>query len=404
MASRKDSKGRKLDTGYSQRKDGRYCYRYQVDGKTKSVYDWSLPELKEKVEKIKADIRDGISTEKFTLNQCFDNYIDSRKGKIRESTYLNYLYLYDRFVRDDIGKKFISDIKYSEMQKFYNRLLAEHLQIGTLRILHNALFPTFKLAVKDDLIRKNILDGLLNDVKEENGCETNKRVAMTEREQRAFMNYARNSVLYSEYVPLFTIFLGTGMRAGECFALTWEDVDLKNGNIHVDKTLIYKVRGGGKAEFQINPVKTAAGKRDIPMLPEVKKAFLEMKERRIANGICETVVGEYSDFVFANSRNHVHKPNTINRVIDNIIKKYNEQEMKEAEKEKREPFQIRHFSVHSFRHTFATNYCQHETNLKTIQEIMGHSDISITMKVYAEATEESKKKSFKNLEGKFMIG
>lgn len=124
----------------------------------------------------------------------------------------------------------------------------------------------------------------------------------------------------------------------------------------------------------------------------------------MTNGVCETIIGEYDDFVFFNSQKHVYKATAINRAIEGVINGYNKKELKAAETEKREPFQIRHFSAHSFRHTFATNYCQYETNLKTIQEIMGHADISITMKVYADATEESKRESFKNLEGKFMIG
>lgn len=244
----------------------------------------------------------------------------------------------------------------------------------------------------------------MKEVRNSHDTSRKKRVAMTSKEQTEFMKYARNSDLYCVYVPMFTVFLGTGLRVGELLALTWSDIDFKKKNINVNKTLTYKVGSNKKAEFHISPTKTGAGTRTIPLLEEVRKAFLEMRKERIANGMCETVVDGYSDFVFTNSRNHVHKPNTINRVMDNIIKAYNKEEIANAKKEKREAFEIRHFSVHNLRHTFLTNYCQFETNLKTIQDIAGHSDISITMKVYAEATEESKKESFERLEGKFKIG
>ncbi len=404
--SRKDNKGRKLDTGFSQRKDGRYCYRYQLNGETKSIYDWSLPNLKEKAKKIQRDIEDGIdscSADKMTLNECFQKYIDS-KIRIRETTKMNYIYLYNKYVKDVLGDKKISKIKFSDLKKLYNDLLNNTLQFGTLTLVHNTIAPAFDLAVRDNIIRNNPTDGLLKEIRNTHDTKTDKRIAMSPREQAEFMNYARNSIVYEEYVPLFTVFLGTGLRVGECFALTWNDVDLKNGIINVNKTLTYKVRQNGKAEFHIAPTKTGAGTRTIPMLKEVKAAFVEMKKRRMEYGRCETVVDGYEDFVFYNKRKHVHKPNTINRVIISIIKGYNKQELEKAEKEKREAFQIRHFSVHNLRHTFCTNYCKLETNLKTIQGIMGHSDISITMKVYAEATEESKQESFKNLEGKFMIG
>lgn len=404
--SRKDSKGRKLDTGYTQRKDGRYCYRYQVDKKTHYLYDRSLADLKEKVKRLHKDLEGGIDVSqahKTTLNDCFESYI-SAKRKLRDTTRNNYIYLYDKFVKESIGKKVISKITIPDVENFYNSLLENGMKYGSLKIIHCIMKSAFNDAVRRSLIVNNPTNGCLKAVSD--NCETKqeKRFAMTQREQAEFMNYARNSELYADYVPVFTIFLGTGLRCGELFALTWQDVDFKNNMISVTKTLTYKVASNGNAEFHISPTKTNAGTRDIPMLTEVRKAFLQMRERSLLNGRCETVVDGYSDFVFSNSRNHVHKPNTINRVIGNIIKKYNEEEAKRAKKEKREPFQIRHFSVHSFRHTFLTNYCQFETNLKTIQDIAGHSDISITMAVYAEATRESKQESFKNLEGKFKIG
>lgn len=74
-----------------------------------------------------------------------------------------------------------------------------------------------------------------------------------------------------------------------------------------------------------------------------------------------------------------------------------------SEKEHREPVLIPHFSVHNLRHTFCTRFCENETNLKVIQEIMCHADISTTMNIYNEATKEKKIESFANLEGKIKI-
>ena len=82
---------------------------------------------------------------------------------------------------------------------------------------------------------------------------------------------------------------------------------------------------------------------------------------------------------------------------------HNEQEEKKKKKEKRNPVIIRYFSVHNLRHTFCTRFCENETNIKVIQDIMGHSDISTTMNIYAEATDSKKKESFKNLQGKIKI-
>lgn len=93
----------------------------------------------------------------------------------------------------------------------------------------------------------------------------------------------------------------------------------------------------------------------------------------------------------------------INRVIDRIVKEHNKQEKMLAEQEGREPLIIPHFSVHNLRHTFCTRFCENETNIKIIQEIMGHADITTTMDVYNEATKEKKKEFFAGLEGKIKI-
>ena len=98
-----------------------------------------------------------------------------------------------------------------------------------------------------------------------------------------------------------------------------------------------------------------------------------------------------------------HNPQTINRTIKRITLNYNEIELERAEKEKREPILLPNFSCHNLRHTFCTRYCENESNLKVIQEIMGHKDIATTMEIYAETTSEAKVKSFGNLKGKIRI-
>ena len=83
--------------------------------------------------------------------------------------------------------------------------------------------------------------------------------------------------------------------------------------------------------------------------------------------------------------------------------KKKEKSRKSPAAEGREPMLIRHFTAHNLRHTFCTRFCENETNLKVIQEIMGHADITTTMNIYAEATEATKRKAFANLEGKIKI-
>ena len=124
---------------------------------------------------------------------------------------------------------------------------------------------------------------------------------------------------------------------------------------------------------------------------------------QMQNGFNSCEIDGYKGFVFTNRFGYVHNPMTLNRAIKRIYEAYNKQEAEEAKKEHREPILIRHFSVHNLRHTFCTRFCENEQNLKIIQEIMGHSDISTTMNIYAEATEAKKQEAFNSLEGKIKI-
>ena len=142
--------------------------------------------------------------------------------------------------------------------------------------------------------------------------------------------------------------------------------------------------------------KTEAGTRIIPMLSEVRQALLNEREY-------QKEIDGYTDFVFLNRYGNVHNPQTINRAINRIVQAHNIAEIEIAEKKKREPIIIPHFSCHSLRHTFATRYCENESNIKVIQDILGHKDIATTMDVYAEATKDAKKKSFTELDGKIKI-
>lgn len=128
MATRKDSRGYSLKKGESQRKDGRYVFRYTtLRGEHRSVYAKELSELRKKEVKIRRAIEDGLDpdrAERITLNELFDEYI-SQKYDLKQSTMTNYKYMYNHYVRDGFGKLRISKIKYSDIKKFYYSLILE---------------------------------------------------------------------------------------------------------------------------------------------------------------------------------------------------------------------------------------------------------------------------------------
>ena len=417
---RRDNRGRNLRDGEIQQSDGRYKYQYtDVNGKRKAVYSWRLIptdrapagtredlSLREKEDQIAADARDGIdgkTARKVTLNDMFQTYM-AGKVNLKQSTRTNYLYMYKNYVSSEIGTKPLQNIKYSDIKRFYNSLITERgFKPNSMEIIHTILHPVFTLAVRDGYIRTNPTDGVMAEIKKAHDWEKAKRHALTIDEQAAFIGFLSESDLYGHWLPIFTVFLGTGCRVGELIGLRWEDCDFKNGTISINHNLIYRQQESGEMALHITTPKTNAGCRTIPMLEDVRKALFQQKAMQLQHGGSKAVIDGYTGFVFTNRYGDVYTPHTINRAIERIYKAYNEQETARAKLEKREPLLIRHFSVHNLRHTFCTRFCENETNIKVIQEIMGHSDITTTMNIYAEATEAKKKESFKSLEGKIKI-
>lgn len=245
--ARKDNRGRALQKGESQRKeDMRYVYTYTDPfGKRRYVYANDLRTLREKEDKLKKDQLDGLdiyAAGNATLNFVFDRYI-STKTELRRTTYTNYVYMYDRFVRDEFGKRKIGKIKYSDVLYFYFHLINEKkLQINTLETIHTVLHPTFQLAVRDDIIRNNPSDGVMAEIKKKPGKNHGIRHALTLEQQRAFMDYTTNSPVYWHWAPLFTVLLGTGCRIGEVIGLRWEDLDFEKRLISINHSVTYYPR------------------------------------------------------------------------------------------------------------------------------------------------------------------
>ena len=271
MAGRKDSRGRILKQGECQRKDGRYSYAYTDPfGKRRYIYANDLMKLRSREQQLQKDQLDGLdiyNAGKATVNYVFDRYL-SMKSELRSSTYTSYVYMYDRYVRDTFGTKKLADVRYSDVKCFYNSLIKEkNFKPNSMEIIHTLLHPVFTLAVRDNYIRVNPTDGVMAEIKKSHNWEKPKRHALTEEQQGAFIDYMKNSEMYSHWLPLFTAFLGTGCRVGELIGLRWEDIDTKNDTISINHNLIYRQNDDGVCEMHITTPKTEAGKRTIPMLP-----------------------------------------------------------------------------------------------------------------------------------------
>jgi len=258
------------------------------------------------------------------------------------------------------------------------------------------------MAVEDSYIRMNPSDNALNELKRSHLYRKEKRRGLTIQEQELLLQFLQKPKL-KQWYPIFAVFVGTGMRAGELTGLRWQDIDLEKGIISVNHTLVYydhRVTGyKSGCYYSIHAPKTEAGTRQIPMLEFVKEAFVMEKERQQeAGSTCHSVIDGYTDFIFLNRDGEVHKDAALNRVIKRIIRDCNDEQFLKSENPE---VLLPNFSCHSLRHTFTTRMCEAGTNIKLMQDILGYQDVSTTMNIYADVTKKLREKEMGNLEGYF---
>jgi len=410
---RRDSKGRVLANGERQRSDGKYEYRYKgCDGKTHSVYSWKLTptdkvpsskkckeSLREMESVIKKNLDEGIDINaalQITMNNYFDTYIQT-KASLKPSTLSRYRSMYDRYIRKEFGLQKIKNIKHTDVKRLYIDLLTNRgLKPTTIKTISASIYPVFESAVQDNIIRINPCKGAMAVVQDYADDREQRRKALTIPEQKAFIKFCQNSRKYSKFADYFIFLLGTGCRAGEAAGLTWDNCDFENNRIYIKANLQTDTFPDGTRRRYITTPKSAAGRRTIPMLRDVREALIREKQRCEIRGTNNITVDRYSGFVFVLDSKKPFEASYVDRMIKKIIKEYNSQ------KQLDNPM-LPHFSVHCLRHTFCTRLCETETDLKYIQEIMGHSKISTTMEIYNEVTSDRWESRSSALEGKIVI-
>ena len=375
---RKTADGRRaLRTGEYQRKSGTFEYKYKDrDGRIISISAPTLDELRQKEEEAKKDLAEGIRGKgrRETLNDWFGVWKAAKTG-LKSNTYSNYVYMYDQFVRDTIGRRGIRDIKHHDIKIYYKDLLEHHvtrdgepIKINTLDVLQNVLHQVFDTALKADIIRRNPTDGALTEFKRAE--PKTKRKALTLEEQARFLEVIRGTV----WEPVFGLMMETGIRIGEAAGLIWDDIDEAAGVIRIRRTLVYfKDADAGKCMYRVNTTKTAAGHRHIPINDELRRLLALQTD--IGHPSTETIDG-ISGFVFGTRFGDTVNQNTLNRAIKRIVTAANA----DAEAAVLLPA----FSCHTLRHTYTTNAVRAGVDVPALMGLLGHTDSRITLEVYTD--------------------
>ena len=390
---RRDSKNRILQTGESQRKDGRYAYKY-VDtfGNSKFLYAWKLVptdktpagkrdglSLREKEKELQKDLDDGIDPvgKKMTVCELYAKHT-RQNGNVKPKTNVGRQHLMSILQDDMLGAQSIDSVKLSDGKEWVIRMKENGFAYKTIKNYKRSLNAAFHTAIQDDYIRKNPFDFDIRDVIED---DTTPKEALTAEQEKAFTAFVRNDETYQKYYDEMIILLGTGLRISELCGLTDADLDFENRIITVNHQLLQLPDVG----YYISEPKTKSGYRQIVMSEKVRQAFLRVLARR-KNSDFE--IDGYSGFLFLKQNGEPKNATGYADVFRGIRKKYQRQCDIELPKK---------MTPHTLRHTFCTNMANAGINPKALQYIMGHSSITMTLNYYAHATFESAKAEMERL-------
>ena len=377
---RRDSKGRKLWTGESQEKDGRYKYRYiDKSGERKSVYSWKLTEsdavpkgrhtdisLREKEKRIQKALDDYIMPNggNTTVLELVEKYVSQKRG-VKHNTKANYNFVINIIKKEDFGRKRIDTVRISDAKEWLIKLQEKDGRgYSSIHTIRGVVRPAFQMAVEDDLIRKNPFEFQLATVIVNDSVT---REAITREQERAFLNFVKADKHFSKYYEGIFILFKTGLRISEFCGLTKEDIDFANNKIRIDHQLQRK----RDMEYVIETPKTEKGVRYVPMSAEVAECFRHIIENRKKPKI-EPMIDGKCGFLYLDKNNMPMVALHWEKYFQHIREKYNKIYKKE----------LPVITPHVARHTFCSNMAKSGVNPKKLQYIMGHSDIGVTLNTY----------------------
>ena len=391
---RRDNKGRKLFNGESQRKDGKYEYKYQdAWGKRKTVYSWKLTptdrvpvgkrddiSLREKIKQIQKDLNSNITPDggNFTVLELVEKYISQKTG-VRHNTRSNYNFVINVIKKEAFGQKRIDKIKVSDAKEWLIKMQQiDGRGYSSIHTIRGVVRPAFQMAVDDDLLVKNPFEFQLNTVVVNDSVT---REAITRQQERDFLEFVKNDQHFCKYYDGIYILFKTGLRISEFVGMTKKNLDFENNRIIVD----HQLQRTRDMKYIIEDTKTESGERMVPMTPEVKEAFQRILANR-KNPKVEPMVDGYSEFLYLDKNGRPMVALHWEKYFQHIREKYN----------KIYRIQMPKVTPHVCRHTFCSNMAKSGMNPKTLQYIMGHSDISVTLNTYThlnydDAEEEMQK-------------
>lgn len=362
----KDLKGKELGVGIVQQANGLYVARFtDKHGRRQSKRFKKLQECRQWI----ADatyIDEHTDIENATdmlVDAWFEYWISVKKKTVRPNTVRNYTERYERNIKAVIGKKLLTEVKPIHCQKIFSDMADDGYRTTTIYQTRIALYNMLEFAKENDVIINNPCK---KSVKSDMGKPSDKKEALTIETQKKFLEGATGQSYENQY----RFILQTGLRTGELVGLKWEDIDFENKTLTIQRSMEFRYKVG---EWRVGPPKSKSGYRTIPLTDEAIRILKAQKEK---NRKIKVIPMEWSEQVFLCRKGGPVKNSTYDTALFKICDKVG----------------IKRFSMHVLRHTFATRCIEGGMMPKTLQKILGHSNIGITMNLYVHITEEEKLK------------
>lgn len=392
--TRRDSKRRVLRKGESIRADGKYQFKYHIDGKPHFVYSWKLEptdplpkgkkpcfSLRELEKQIMQDLErtanpaDGL----MTVNELVERYLATKTG-VRQSTRTGYVTVQRILKKESFGNMKIRNVKTSDAKLFLIKLQSEGKGYSTIHNIRGVLRPAFQMAVDDDVLVKNPFGFQLAGVVVNDSVT---REAISRDQMKKFLKFVHDDNVYCKYYEVVYILFHTGMRISEFCGLTLKDIDLEKRVIIID----HQLQRTCDMRYIIETTKTDAGTRKIPITEDVAQMFHAIIEDREPPKL-EKVIDGYTGFLFYDDEGNplvaMHWQHRFNRMVGRYNDIYR--------------VQMPNITPHVCRHTYCSNMAKSGMNPKTLQYLMGHSDISVTMNVYTHISFDDAEEELRRME------
>lgn len=353
-----------------QRSDGRWAASISLEGgKRKTFYGKTRKEVQEQLKTALYDQQRGklMTAPRQTVQQFLTHWLeDVHKPAVRARTYVRYEMQLRRHVLPALGGIQLSKLTVQHVQKFYSQTLQKGLSPQSVRLLHAMLHKAFDYAVRVDLLARNI-------------CDNVSLPRVEKRETRALsLEQALRlieTVRGHRMEALFVLALVTGMRRGEIVGLKWSDVNLAEGVISVQRSLV-ELKGG---IIESKP-KSTRGYRSILLPPFALEDLKKHRERqeRMRQGALKW---QENDYVFCTSHGTPFAAANLRTEFKALLRKA----------------ELPDIRFHDLRHSVATLLLEIGTHPKIVQELLGHENIGMTMDIYSHVMPTMQKEAMAKL-------